>query len=142
HDVMFITAAIGSLRQLSELEYPRIVEAVSRMEAILREDPSGVHARSDFATRDQCRRIVEETARQSKTSEWTVASLAVQLAQRAAHDSREGCVAFYLLDEGLLELETRVGRRLSWRERRLRLLYRHPTLFYLGGIGTFTAAIV
>ena len=51
------------------------------MEAILREDPSGIHARSDFATRDRCRRIVEESARQSKTSEWNVARLAVELAQ-------------------------------------------------------------
>ena len=60
NDLMFIATAIGSLRQLSELQYPKIVEAVSRMEAILREDPSGIHARSDFATRDRCRRIVEE----------------------------------------------------------------------------------
>ena len=82
NDLMFITSAIGSLRQLSELQYPKIVEAVSRMEAILREDPSGIHARSDFATRDRCRRIVEEAARQSKTSEWSVARLAVELAQR------------------------------------------------------------
>ena len=82
NDLMFISTAIGSLRQLSELQYPKIVEAVSRMEAILREDPSGIHARSDFATRDRCRRVVEESARQSKTSEWDVARLAVQLAQR------------------------------------------------------------
>ena len=53
------------------------------MEAILREDPSGIHAHSDFATRDRCRRVVEESARQSKTSEWIVARLAVELAQRA-----------------------------------------------------------
>ena len=56
---MLIAGAIGSLRQLSELQYPKIVESVSRMEAILREDPAGIHARSDFATRDQCRRVVE-----------------------------------------------------------------------------------
>lgn len=142
NDLMFITAAIGSLRQLSELEYPGIVEAVSRVEAILRDDPSGVYASSDFATRDHCRRIVEEAARQSKTSEWTVATIAVQLAQRAPHDSRTGCVPFYLIDEGLPELENRVGRRVSWRERRLRFLRRHPGLLYLGGISALTTAIV
>ncbi len=112
NDLMFISTAIGSLRQLSELQYPKIVEAVSRMEAILREDPSGIHAHSDFATRDRCRRIVEESARQSKIYEWSVARLAVELAQSAEPGSREGCVAFYLLDEGLAELEKRVGRRL------------------------------
>ena len=140
-DLMFIAAGIGSLRQLSELDYPRIVEAVSRMDAILREDPSGIHARSDFATRDRCRQIVEGAARQSRTSELDVARIAVQLAQGAAHDSREGCVAFYLLDEGLAELEQRVGRRLLWRERRLRFLYRHPTLLYLGALAALTTGI-
>src|SRR5690242_21941847 len=78
-----ISSAIGSLRQLSELQYPRIVESVSRMEAILRQDPSGIHARSDFATRDRCRRVVEATARQSKVSEWDVTQLAVDLAHRS-----------------------------------------------------------
>ena len=99
-------------------------------------------ARSDFATRDRCRRVVEESARQSKTTEWDVARLAVQLAQGAPRDTREGCVAFYLLDDGLPELEKRVGRRLPWREWRLRVLYRHPTLFYLGSFVTLTTGIV
>jgi cyclic beta-1,2-glucan synthetase len=142
NELMFISAAVGSLRQLSELQYPAIVEQVSRVEAILREDPSGIHARSDFATRDRCRRAVEESARQSDTAEWDVARQAVDLAGRAAPGTREGCVAFYLLDEGLEELETRVGRRLPWRERRLRFAYRHPALLYLGGLALFTVGIL
>jgi cyclic beta-1,2-glucan synthetase len=142
NDLMFISTAIGSLRHLSELQYPKIVEAVSRLEAILREDPSGIHASSDFDTRDRCRRIVEETARHSKSTEWNVARLAVELAQSGEQGSREGCVAFYLLDDGLAQLERRVGRRLLWRERRLRFLYRHPVLVYLGGLATLTTGIV
>jgi hypothetical protein len=141
NDLLYISTAIGSLRQLSEMQYPVIVESVSRMEEILRGDPSGVHPQSDFATRDRCRQIVEETARQSKMPEWAVANLAVELAQDAPRNSREGCVAFYLLDAGLPELEKRVKRRLSWRQRRLRFIFRHPTLVYLGGIGTVTTAI-
>ena len=116
NDLMFISTAIGSLRQLSELQYPEIVEAVSRMESILREDPSDTHARSDFATRDRCRRVVEECARQSKTPEWDVARLAVQLAQSSPKDTLAGCVAFYLLDEGLAELERHIRRRLPCRD--------------------------
>ena len=142
NDLMFISTAIGNLRHLSELQYPKIVEEVSRLEAILCEDPSGVHPHSDFATRDRCRRIVEETARQSRSTEWSVARLAVELAQSAEPGSREGCVAFYLLDEGLAKLEKRVGRRLLWRERRLRFLYRHPALIYLGGLATLTSGIL
>ena len=128
NDLMLISSAIGSLRQLSELQYPKIVEAVSRMEAILRQDPAGIHARSDFATRDLCRRVVEAAARQSKFSELDVARLAVELAQPAPRGSREQCVAYYLLDEGLPELEKRLRRRIPWRERWLRFLRRHPTV--------------
>jgi len=142
NDLMLISTSIGSLRQLSELEYPKIVEAVSRLEAILREDPSGIYTRSDFGTRDRCRRIVEESARQSTSSEWDVASLAVQLAQQGSRGTRENCVAFYLLDEGLAELESCVGRRIAWRERGLRFLYRRPALVYLGGMIILTAGIL
>src|SRR4029078_7562413 len=142
NDLMFISASIGSLRQRSGLQYPDIVEAVSRVESILSCDSSGIHAESAFATRDRCRRVVEESARQSKTTEWSVARIAVQLAEEAPRDSREGCVAFYLLDEGLPKLEARVGRRLPGRERRLRFLHRHPSLFYLGGLATLTTGIV
>src|SRR5438094_7875553 len=95
------------------MQYPKIVAAGSRMEAILRQDPSGIHARSDFATRDRCRRVVEAAARQSKSSEWDVASMAVDLAQRASPSSREPCIAYYLIDEGLPALEKRLQRRSS-----------------------------
>ncbi len=141
NDLMLIASAIGSLRQLSELQYPKIVEAVSRMEAILRQDPAGIHARSDFATRDRCRRVVEAAARQSKFSEWDVARLAVDLAQPAPRGSREQCVAYYLLDEGLPELEKRLRRRIPWRERWLRFLRRHGTLLYLGSLAALTAGL-
>ncbi len=141
NDLILIASAIGSLRQLSELQYPKIVEAVSRMEAILRQDPAGIHARSDFATRDRCRRIVEAVARQSKLSEWDVARLAVDLAQHAPRGSREQCVAYYLLDEGLPELEERLRRRIPQRELWLRFLHRHRTLLYLGSLAALTAGL-
>jgi len=141
NDLMLISSAIGSLRQLSELQYLKIVESVSRMEAILRQDPAGIHTRSDFATRDMCRRVVEAAARQSKVSELDVARLAVDLAQPAPSGSREHCVAYYLLDEGLPELEKRLRRSVPWRERCLRILRRHPTAVYLGSLAALIAGI-
>ena len=73
-----------------------VYEAIRRL--VDPEDPAGIHAHSDFATRDRCRRVVEAAGRQSKLSEWDVARLAVDLAQRAPRGSREQCVAYYLLD--------------------------------------------
>ena len=141
NDLMLIASAIGSLRQLSELEYPKIVESVSRMEAILREDPSGVHGRSDFATRDRCRRVVEAVARQSKQEEWAVAALAVELAQSAPEGSRERCVSYFLLDDGLPEMEKRTRCKPRWRQRARRMLERRGTLFYLGSLTGLTAGL-
>jgi cyclic beta-1,2-glucan synthetase len=142
NELMLIASTIGSLRQLSELQYPHIVESVSRMEAILRTDPADVHARSDFDTRDRCRRTVEECARQSKYSEWDVARIAVELAVGGSPGGRDQCVAYYLRDDGLPELERRIGRRIPWRERWLRLVRKHATLLYLGSLGVATAATV
>ncbi|HEY3440972.1 MAG TPA: glucoamylase family protein [Paludibaculum sp.] len=141
NDLMLIASAIGSLRQLSELQYPKIVEAVSRMEAILRLDPAGIHGHSDFATRDRCRRVVEAAARQSRSSEGEVAQLAVDMAHLAPPASRKGCVAYYLIDDGLPELEKRLRRNVPWRELWLRLMDRHPALFYIGGLVALTAAL-
>jgi cyclic beta-1,2-glucan synthetase len=141
NDLMLIGDAIGSLRQLSELQYPKIVEAVSRMEAILCLDPAGIHPRSDFSTRDRCRRTVETIARHSSTSELDVARQVVEVANQAASHSLSGCTAYHLLDDGLPTLERRLGARVPWRERQLRFFYRHPTLLYLGGLALLTAAI-
>ncbi|MEQ1945809.1 MAG: glucoamylase family protein [Bryobacteraceae bacterium] len=141
NDLMFLSDAIGSLRLLSELQYPEIVESVSRMEAILRKDSAGIHAQSDFATRDRCRRVIEEVARQSRCSELDVAQKALELSAQGRPGSLERCTAYYLLDKGLPELEKLVGRRVPMRERRLRFIYRHPTVLYLGGLSVLTLAI-
>ena len=141
NDQMLIAGVVGSLRQLSELQYPKIVEAVSRMEAILRQDPAGIHGRSDFATRDRCRRAVETAARRSKVSEWDVARLAVDLAQSAPPCSRQQCVAYYLVDDGLSELKKRLLRGTAWREQCLRFPERHRAFLYLSGLAALTAAL-
>jgi cyclic beta-1,2-glucan synthetase len=67
--------------------------------------------------------------------------LAVNLAQTGPPGSREGCVAYYLVDDGLPELEKRLRRHIPWRERRLRFLRRYPALVYLGSLAALTAGV-
>src|SRR5262249_15448248 len=67
--------AFGSLRLLSQFDFTTIFEAVSPVERQLRLDPASIYAQSDFATRDRCRRIVEQTARTSGKEEVEVANL-------------------------------------------------------------------
>ena len=54
-----------SPRHLQNRFLTEVFEAVSLVDAELRKDPAGVYTRSDFATRDQCRRSIERIALES-----------------------------------------------------------------------------
>src|SRR5581483_3511843 len=64
-DQLSIANIIGSMRVLSALDWPFFVEAVSRVERILRTDPAGAYADMDLATRDRYRKSVEQLSRRS-----------------------------------------------------------------------------
>ena len=63
-----------SLRLLSVIDWNVFFEKHSAVEVILHDDPSGVYARQDFATRDRSRRAVERIARRSDVDEEAVAA--------------------------------------------------------------------
>lgn len=67
-DEVSIGNGITSLRWLRQIDWREIFEKQSRVEAILREDPSWVYTRMDFDTRDRYRHAVEEIARQRRPS--------------------------------------------------------------------------
>ena len=77
-----------SLRLLSAMDWNAFFEQSSRVEAILREDPSGVYPQQDFATSDRYRRMVETIARGSGADEIEVARRAIDLARQAVGSSR------------------------------------------------------
>ncbi len=63
--------AFGSLRALSRIEFAEVFESVSLVEGELLKDPGGIYQRTDFATRDRCRRTVERISRNSGGENWT-----------------------------------------------------------------------
>jgi cyclic beta-1,2-glucan synthetase len=75
--------SITSLRAIARMDWRTFVERQSRMEAILREDPSGFYPRMNFATRDRYRHEVERIAKRTRRSEEAVARLAVDRARAA-----------------------------------------------------------
>lgn len=133
--------AYGSLRALSRIDFTATFEATSAVEMELRGDPGGVYGRSDFNTRDRCRRAVERIARHCAAEEYQVARHAVNLAAGSA-DSRAGHVAYYLLGEGVWELERELKATVPFRTRFVRFVRRHATPIYLGGILGLTACFV
>jgi cyclic beta-1,2-glucan synthetase len=133
--------AFGSLRTISRIEFSKIFEAVSLVEAELRRDPSGVYQRSDFATRDASRRVVERIARYGSFSELEVARRAVALAEQAG-DSRAGQVSYYLLAEGLAQLEADARTRAPFRIRLIRALRRRAAPIYFSSEIGLTACFI
>lgn len=126
--------AFGSLRMLSHLDFKVIFESVSAVEQTLRGDPAGVYSRSDFATRDDCRHVIEQVARYSGLSEIDVARRAIALA-----GANRTHVAYYLLADGLKQLESEAGTRPPVRTRVIRGVRRHATPLYISAVAGLTA---
>ncbi|OQB54569.1 MAG: N,N'-diacetylchitobiose phosphorylase [Deltaproteobacteria bacterium ADurb.Bin151] len=137
-DQASVSNSIGSLRFLTTMDWREFVETMSVVEKVLREDPSDVYIRMDFATRDHYRHVVEKIAKNSQLFERDVAELAIGMAREAVSaktgDERMTHVGFYLTDKGLPELEKRARMRLSLSETVTRAFGRVPLLLYLGSI--------
>ncbi|MGA9163370.1 MAG: glucoamylase family protein [Thiobacillus sp.] len=137
-----IANSIGSLRFIGTMDWRNYVESLSVVEQTLREDPTGMHASQDFATRDRYRHVIEDVARGSTCGEMTVAREAIVLAQAAAAHrgirDRSAHVGYYLIDHGRQELERAVGCHLSWRLRASRASRHVRLALYLGPILVLT----
>ena len=135
-DQLSIANIINTMRVLSALDWPTFVEAVSRVERILRLDPVGAYADMDRPTRDRYRKSVEQISRRSGVDELSIAEHAIAAARRAQQErpdaDRSHHVGYYLISRGRFQLEKTVGYAPTIAERTARLAFRHPALGYLG----------
>ncbi len=135
--------SITSLRLCSTLDWSRFVESVSMVEQVLRRDPSGVHPRMDFPSRDRYRQAVEVLADPTGEAQVRVALRAVESARQAAEkkggDDRAAHVGYHLIGPGRHGLEIDVAFRAGIPMRLRRFGFRHATLGWIGGIGVLTA---
>jgi cellobiose phosphorylase len=142
-DQVSVGNSISSMRFLDAMDWREFVETLSAVEQALRTDPAGVYADMDFTTRDSYRHIVETVARHSELSEREVAELAIKLAQESSQTkaTRQSHVGYYLLDDGLPELEKAARARPHPGLLLARLLRAFPLTFYLGGIGGISTVL-
>ena len=142
-DQVTMSYSIGSLRFLGAMDWREFVETMSIVEQALAEDPGDVYSKMDFATRDRYRHVVEKIAKSSPHSESEVARQAIELAHEGAtrqgSDDRTAHVGFYLIDEGLAQLERTAEVRLSLAEALRKVGRRYPLLLYGGTILLMTA---
>ena len=143
-DQVSISNSISSLRFLGAADWRTFVETKSGVERALHEDPAGVYALMDFATRDHYRHVVETTARRSGRPETEVAGLAIDLARQASTtagpDATARHVGYYLAGAGRAQLERAAGARYSIAESARRRCLRHPLTLYGGSVTALTLA--
>ncbi|HUF36439.1 MAG TPA: glycosyltransferase family 2 protein, partial [Gemmatimonadales bacterium] len=135
--------SITSLRAIARMDWQTFVEDQSRMEAVLREDPARCYATMTFATRDRYRHTVERIAKRTRRSEQAVARVAVDCARAGAAggaDPRRSHVGYYLIDDGLPEVERATGYRPALGEAAERWVRRHPNAVFVGGVLCATVA--
>ena len=138
-----IANSIGSLRFIGTMDWRDYVESLSFVEQTLREDPMGMYAAQDFATRDRYRHVIEDLARGSSLGESEVARAVILLAQAAAdrsgNNDRSAHVGYYLIDQGRRELERVADCRLPLRLKISRMSRRFRLFLYLSPILLLTA---
>lgn len=145
-DQVSISNSIGSLRFLSAMDWREFVETMSVVDQTLRKDPADAYARMDFATRDRYRHAVEKIARYSRLSEAEVAEYAIRFASANARkggagvEDRTAHVGYYLIGNGLPDLERSAAYRLPAREAIQRAGRGAPLGVYLGSILLLTLA--
>ncbi len=136
--------SITSLRTIGLMDWQALVEGQSHLEAVLREDPSGFYPRMTFETRDWYRHVVERIARRTGRPESEVARTAIARArawiEQGAGDPRRAHIGYYLIDDGLDELERETGYRPAAPEGVDRWIRRHPNVVFVGGVVSATVA--
>jgi len=138
-----IANSITSLRTIARLDWNSFVESQSAIERVLRADPSGDYPLMTFNARDRYRHVVERLAKRTERNEAAVAELAVTLADRQPVEGparRRRHVGYWLIDEGLTELEAAVGYRPRLGERLHRAVVRHPNAVYFPAIALIALA--
>ncbi len=134
-----------SLRLLASLDWAKFFEQTSHLEKVLCEDPAGMYAKQDFATRDRYRQLVEQMARRTGIEELEVAQRLLQLARStpaAAPAKHQRHIGYFLVDDGRPDFERVIGYTAPWNERISRGVRRHPRLFYFGALACFTLGLL
>src|SRR5689334_4468275 len=118
---------ITSMRLLSTLDWNDFFEKVSLIEPLLGNDPAGVYARMEFASRDRYRHVVERISKRTRTNELEIAQAAVDLAAATPDGGPKKHVGYYLIDKGLATLEAKFRYQPRSAERLRRFFLRHAT---------------
>ena len=157
---------ITSMRLLSTLDWRDFFESVSLIEPLLGADPAGAYSKMEFATRDRYRHVIERISKRTVADELEIARVAVEFAEDAGKPVEtkpaaeplndgggepraprstirpESHVGYYLVDNGLAQLEASFAYRPRLGEKIRRFVCRQGTAVYLGTLALLTFLII
>ncbi len=135
---------ITSMRLISALDWAKIFESASLVDAALRTDSD--FAAMDFPTRDQYRKAIEQLARGSGQQELDITQRAIASAKQAIgnpasalHQREPG---YYLIANGRRAFEKEIGFRVPMGEWLGRITRHAGIAGYVGGIALTLAVIL
>ncbi|MCA9167319.1 MAG: hypothetical protein KDB23_06605, partial [Planctomycetales bacterium] len=151
-----IANIITSMRLLAAVDWIVFFEAVNQTEGVLRRDPAGVYPRMDFPSRNRYRDAVERISKNSCTPESEIARAALERSeqvitelgddQSATHPSVlaavQAHIGYWLVDDGVAQLEDQFDYRPKVIDRCQRLLRKHPQATYFGGLVSIWLALM
>lgn len=134
---------ILSLKYIASSNWVDIFESLSKVENILKNDPDGTYNQMDLASKNYYRKRIEELALAFDVSEKHIANKVIELAKRCmecngdlsdVRNKRRYHVGYYIIGEGLRELEKEIGIRKNPVKRFAAFLKGHPLALYLGSV--------
>ena len=140
---------ITSMRRISAVDWPDLVERVSLVDARLRAGSD--FAALDFATRDRYRKAIEDLARHSRHTELEVTSRALAATLETAPEPetsgaaiarREHDPGYHLIAGGRRRFETALGYRPTVAGRLARLNTASGVGLYLGSVALVAALVL
>jgi cyclic beta-1,2-glucan synthetase len=149
-DVSRLSALMGSMRTVANMDWPPIIEPLIVMDSALNQDPAGAFSSSDFQTREAYRTRVAHIARHSDCNEVQVAEHALDLAREGARltfndpriHRRVSHVGYYLVDKGFPQLAARVNFHAPLPDRIRASIRANPDDFYITGIELITIVFI
>ncbi|MBC3796902.1 GH36-type glycosyl hydrolase domain-containing protein [Acetobacterium tundrae] len=145
--------SITSIHFFSSLDWSDLFESVSMVEQILKQDPDGTYPLMDIATRSHYRTKVEELALSFGVSELYLAKMAIAFAKEAyiksnqsesvdASIQRTWHVGYYLIGNGIKNLENREKKINSFSPKAESMGKKNPGILYIGSMGLITLLFV
>ncbi|HEX7410231.1 MAG TPA: cellobiose phosphorylase, partial [Candidatus Binatia bacterium] len=133
-DTERVSRALANLGVIAAIPWKDFFDRTSRVEALLQGDPAGVYPRTDFDTRDRCRKAVEELAYGSCQSEPEVVEFVLAQAGDARATRPRDHVGYWLIGDGRRDIEAVIGYRQSSVAACRRWLFRNAGPFYAAAL--------